>query len=153
MHKPKLILLVEDNVVCAKLFLTILESAFGCSVHWVKDGYAALSFLAFARPDLIQMDIQLPDISGWETIRLIQARPELARIPICVVTASGLVNPRLIGPERARASEEMLKPIAMPAYVEMIARQLFSIDSAESGRIGRALLWNSSWPSDRPTLH
>jgi CheY-like chemotaxis protein len=152
MDKPKLILLVEDNEICAKLFLTILKNAFGCSVYWLKDGHSALSFLAFGRPDLIQMDIQLPDMSGWETIKIIQSKPELDQIPICVVTASGLVYPSQIGPERQRATEEMHKPIAPTAYVEMIARQLFGINSVEAARIGGALLASGTWSMDSAPL-
>jgi CheY-like chemotaxis protein len=153
MTKSKLILLVEDNEICAKLFRTVIVSAFGCSVHWVKDGISALNFLAFGRPDLIQMDIQLPDLSGWDTIKIIQSKPELDHIPICVVTASGLVNPSLIGPERSRAAEEMWKPISIPGYVEMIARQLFQIDRANAARIANALNGPGAWSNETPSLH
>jgi len=153
MTKPQLILLVEDNEVCAKLFLTLLQSAFGCSVHWVKDGCSAMSFLAFGRPDLIQMDIQLPDLSGWDTIKLIQARRELDHIPICVVTASGLVSPHLIGPERSRATEEMVKPISVPRYLEMIARYVFKIDTSEAARLSGALIGQAGCPTEKSSLH
>jgi len=153
MTKPKLILLVEDNEVCAKLFMTLVRNTFGCSVHWVKDGFSAMSFLAFGRPDLIQMDIQLPDLSGWDTIKMIQSKPELDSIPICVVTASGLMNPSLIGPERSRANEEMWKPISVDRYIAMIAKYLIGIDGGEAARIGTALLANGGPPAEGKTVH
>src|SRR3954466_724552 len=93
MNRSKLVLLVEDNELCGKYFKLILEEALCLKVHWVRDGFAALNFLAATKPDLIHMDIQLPEISGWETIDRIGARPDLDRIPIFVVTACGLMHP------------------------------------------------------------
>jgi len=151
MDRPKLVLLVEDNELCTKYFTTVLEGAFGCTVHCVKDGDSALRFLETIRPDLIQMDIQLPQISGWETIGIIGSKPALDGIPICVVTASGLVFPELLGEERHRAAEEMMKPVVLADYVQMIARQLFQVGQEEAQRIGTLL--RATWKHSPQTLH
>ncbi|GAB2178148.1 response regulator [Dongia sp. agr-C8] len=151
MDQPKLILLVEDNELCRKYFKTVLEGAFGCRVHAAKDGQSALAFLESNRPDLIQMDIQLPFLSGWETIAIIGSKPELDGIPICVVTACGLMFPDQIGDERQRAAEEMTKPVILADYVEMIARQLFQVGHDEAKRIGTLL--RSTWIEGSRTLH
>jgi CheY-like chemotaxis protein len=151
MDKPKLVLLVEDNELCTKYFTTVLEGAFGCTVHCVKDGASALQFLETIRPDLIQMDIQLPQISGWETIGIIGSKPTLDGIPICVVTASGLVFPEQIGEERRRAAEEMMKPVVLADYVQMIARQLFRVGHEEAQRIGTLL--RGTWTHSAQTVH
>jgi putative two-component system response regulator len=151
MDKPKNVLLVEDNELCARFFKTILEGAFGCVVHWAKDGPSALNHLQAHKPDLIQMDIQLPFLSGWETIRMISAKPELDDIPICVVTACGLMFPELIGAERERAAEEMTKPVMLADYVHMIARQLFQVGREEAERIGTLL--RATWAAQQQTLH
>ena len=152
MKPSKLVLLVEDNEMCAKFFRLILEEALCMKVHWVTDGAAALDFLSTTRPDLIHMDIQLPRISGWDTIERIAARPELEGIPICVVTACGLFYRDRYDELRERVAEAWSKPIDPADYVKMMLRQLFpEIFPGDSQVV--ALL--RAWPSagGRPALH
>ena len=155
MEVTNLVLLVEDNGLCAKYFKLLLEDAVGCKVHWAKDGVAALQFLATNKPGLIHMDIQLPELSGWETIKVIASRPELEGVPICVVTACGLMFPKLIGPERKRVAEEMEKPVNALSYVRMIYRWLYGIEDTASiaaGGLG-PLMRPMTNREDRLTLH
>jgi CheY-like chemotaxis protein len=125
MKPSKLVLLVEDNALCAKFFRLILEEALCVNVHWVMDADAALDFLSTTRPDLIHMDIQLPRMSGWETIERIVERPELDGIPICVVTACGLFYRDRYDALRERVAEARSKPIDPADYAKMVLRQLF----------------------------
>ncbi|HEY4164217.1 MAG TPA: response regulator, partial [Dongiaceae bacterium] len=126
---PKLILLVEDNETCAKLFTSILTNGFGVRVHHAEDGKSARAFLAKHRPDAIQMDIQLPDESGWELIRSFQMDERWHDIPIYVVTACGLLFKEERLYERSLIVAEMEKPVALPAYVMMVQCVLRSIDA------------------------
>src|SRR3954471_18146616 len=89
MRDRKLVLLVEDNELCGDLFQLILKEGFGCDVHRTKDGIEAIRIAAEIMPDLIQMDIQLPEVSGWDGIRAMRKIAALDAVPICVVTASG----------------------------------------------------------------
>jgi CheY-like chemotaxis protein len=126
----QLVLLVEDNPVCAKLFKSILTAGLGCRVHCAKDGRAARAFLARNRPDAIQMDIQLPGESGWDLIRSFKMDEELHDVPIYVVTACGLFFKEQRLHERSLIAAEMEKPVTVAAYVSMVRRVLWDVDAS-----------------------
>ena len=85
-HYPKRILIVEDNKLDVRLLKDILEWR-GYETLQTADGLEAIN-LAFANlPDLILMDIQLPDISGLEVTRRLRGDDRSKRVPIVAVTA------------------------------------------------------------------
>ncbi|MEG3939408.1 MULTISPECIES: response regulator [unclassified Microcoleus] len=82
-----LVLAVDDNPDNLELLTQILD-LFGCEFIGAVDGYSALSAAAADRsPDLIVLDICLPDLDGIEFVKRIKQNPELANIPIVAVTA------------------------------------------------------------------
>ena len=80
------VLIVKDNVLNMKLFNDLLE-AHGYTVFQAMDGREALRLARQHRPDLILMDIQLPEISGLEVTKRLRADEELRSIPVIAVTA------------------------------------------------------------------
>jgi two-component system cell cycle response regulator DivK len=83
---PKRILIVEDNKVDVRLLKDILESR-GYEILLTGDGVEAIDLAVVSLPDLILMDIQLPDISGLEVTRRLRGDERSRRIPIIAVTA------------------------------------------------------------------
>jgi two-component system cell cycle response regulator DivK len=102
---PRKIFIVEDNELNLKLFCDLL-TAHGFEVEPVRDGRDAVARARAFAPDLIVMDIQLPDISGLELIEAMKADPALAAIPIMAVTAYA-----------ARGDEERIREAGAEAYV------------------------------------
>ena len=86
MGVSKTILIVEDNDLNMKLFSDLLE-AHGYSTLKTKDGIEALELARTHKPDLIIMDIQLPEVSGLEVTRWIREDETISDIPIIAVTA------------------------------------------------------------------
>src|ERR1700742_4731126 len=82
----KTILIVEDNELNMKLFHDLLE-AHGYRTLQTKDGMEALRLAREHHPNLILMDIQLPEVSGLEVTRWIKEDDALKSIPIIAVTA------------------------------------------------------------------
>jgi two-component system cell cycle response regulator DivK len=82
----KKILIVEDNDLNMKLFNDLLE-AHGYATLQTKDGVEALRLARQHRPDLILMDIQLPEVSGLEVTKWLKDDEELRSIPVIAVTA------------------------------------------------------------------
>src|SRR3954464_5835505 len=80
------ILIVEDNELNMKLFNDLLE-AHGYTTFQTKDGRGAVSIARIHRPDLILMDIQLPEIAGMEMWKRLKADEELRGIRGVAVTA------------------------------------------------------------------
>ena len=83
---PKRVLVVEDNELNMKLFNDLLE-ANGYQVIQTRDGLSALDLARKHRPDLILMDIQLPEVSGIEVTKWLKEDDELRSIPVIAVTA------------------------------------------------------------------
>jgi two-component system, cell cycle response regulator DivK len=82
----KTILVVEDNELNMKLFNDLLE-AHNYRVVQTRDGLSALELARKHMPDLILMDIQLPEVSGIEVTKWLKEDDELKRIPVIAVTA------------------------------------------------------------------
>ena len=83
---PKKVLIVEDNELNMKLFTDLLD-AHGYQVAQTREGLKAIKLARSFKPDLILMDIQLPEVSGLEVTKWIKNDDELADIPIIAVTA------------------------------------------------------------------
>jgi two-component system cell cycle response regulator DivK len=82
----KKILIVEDDDLDMKLFHDLLEGK-GYAILQTRDGRHAMTLAREHRPDLILMDIQLPEVSGLEVTDLMKKDPDLKSIPIIAVTA------------------------------------------------------------------
>src|SRR5262245_63881503 len=82
----KTVLIVEDNELNMKLFHDLLE-AHGYGTLGTRNGIEALDLARKHHPDLILMDIQLPEVSGLEVTKWLKDDPDLKTIPVVAVTA------------------------------------------------------------------
>jgi two-component system cell cycle response regulator DivK len=118
----KTVLIVEDNELNMKLFRDLLE-AHGYQTSGTSNGFEALDLVRKLRPDLILMDIQLPQVSGLEVTRWIKDDPELRAIPVVAVTAFAMKGDE----ERIRqggCEGYISKPISVPHFLETIAKYI-----------------------------
>lgn len=84
--KRSKILIVEDEESLLKLE-SILLSSKGYDVTGVMDGKSALREIAMSRPDLVVLDIMLPEMDGFEVCRQIKENPDTSAIPVVMLTA------------------------------------------------------------------
>ncbi|CAO3377973.1 two-component system cell cycle response regulator DivK [Azospirillum brasilense] len=118
----KRVLIVEDNELNMKLFHDLLE-AHGYATLQTRNGMDALSIAREHRPDLILMDIQLPEVSGLEVTRWIKDDPELAGIPIIAVTAFAMKGDE----EKIReggCEDYIAKPISVTKFLQAVQKFL-----------------------------
>jgi two-component system cell cycle response regulator DivK len=118
----KRVLIVEDNDLNMKLFHDLLE-AHGYETLQTKDGMEAVKLAREHRPDLILMDIQLPEISGLEVTKWLKEDPDLRRIPIVAVTAFAMKGDE----EKIRqggCEAYIAKPISVAKFLETVNRFL-----------------------------
>jgi len=87
------ILLVEDNEMNRDMLSRRLARS-GYEVIMAVDGARGVAMATSDRPDLILMDMSLPEIDGWEATRQIKATPELRKIPIIALTAHAMATDR-----------------------------------------------------------
>ncbi|MBY0382228.1 MAG: response regulator [Xanthobacteraceae bacterium] len=116
----KTVLIVEDNELNMKLFRDLLE-AHGYKTVGTSNGREALSLARQYRPDLILMDIQLPEVSGLDVTRWIKEDPELRTTPVVAVTAFAMKGDE----ERIReggCEAYLSKPISVGKFIETVRR-------------------------------
>jgi two-component system cell cycle response regulator DivK len=116
----KTVLIVEDNELNMKLFNDLLE-AFGYQTVKTRDGRRAVELARAHHPDLIIMDIQLPEISGLRVTQLLKEDEDLAGIPIVAVTAFAMRGDE----QRIRAGgceAYLSKPISVASFMETVRR-------------------------------
>jgi DNA-binding response OmpR family regulator len=116
--RKKRILVVEDEESLLKLE-SILFASKGYAVTAVRDGKSALEALAAERPDVVVLDIMLPDLDGFEVCRLIKENPEHRSLPVIMLTAKkssqDLERGRLAG-----ADAYLTKPFKSVKVLEVI---------------------------------
>ncbi len=120
--KPKTILIVEDNELNMKLFNDLLESH-GYRVVQTRDGLSALDLARQHKPDLILMDIQLPEVSGIEVTKWLKEDDELKAIPVIAVTAFAMKGDEQKIREGG-CEAYISKPISVMSFLQTIDRYL-----------------------------
>ncbi|MEL6112348.1 MAG: response regulator [Pseudomonadota bacterium] len=118
----KTVLIVEDNELNMKLFHDLLD-AHGYGVLQARNGDEAMTLARSEKPDLILMDIQLPEVSGLEVTKWLKADEALADIPVIAVTAFAMKGDE----ERIRAGgceDYVAKPISVVSFVDKVKRYL-----------------------------
>lgn len=116
----KTILIVEDNELNMKLFHDLLV-AHGYETIQTRDGLEALKLARKHRPDLILMDIQLPEVSGLEITKWMKEDEDLAAIPIVAVTAFAMKG------DESRIREGgceayIAKPISIGKFIDTVRK-------------------------------
>src|ERR1700740_3385829 len=118
MMKTKTVLIVEDNELNMKLFHDLLD-AHGYKTLQTRNGIEALELARAHRPQLIIMDIQLPEVSGLEVTKWLKDDENLRGIPVVAVTAFAMKGDE----ERIReggCEAYLSKPISVGKFIETI---------------------------------
>jgi two-component system cell cycle response regulator DivK len=116
----KKVLIVEDNELNMKLFHDLLDAQ-GYETLQTREGLQALALAREHHPDLILMDIQLPEISGLEVTKWLKEDEDLASIPVVAVTAFAMKGDE----ERIReggCEAYISKPISVVHFLDTIRR-------------------------------
>ena len=122
------VLIVEDNPLNMKLF-SAMVSAQGFEVLQATDGSSAIEMADERRPDLIIMDLQLPDMSGLDVARSLKHGDRTGEIPIIATSAYALGNDEAA--IRASGCDAyMAKPIAISEFLELIESFMASARAA-----------------------
>jgi two-component system, OmpR family, phosphate regulon response regulator PhoB len=125
------ILVVEDEADLAELVVFNLRQA-GHDVVSVQEGQRALDEIRRHRPDLVVLDIMLPDLSGVEVCRRLRREPATQHLPVLMVTAKGEEVDRVVGFE-VGADDYLVKPFSpreLVLRVEAILRRSRPADRA-----------------------
>lgn len=121
MDRRKHILIVDDVTTNLKLASDVLQDKYRLSM--AKSGRQALDFLDKAKPDLILLDVRMPDMDGYETLENIKANPETAGIPVVFLTVDDQRESEIKGLKMG-AMDFILKPFEPEVMLSRIEKIL-----------------------------
>ncbi|MGD2041428.1 MAG: response regulator [Anaerolineae bacterium] len=120
---PKRILCVEDHPEMIELVQLILGRQ-GFEVEGAVGGQAGIEEMRTNPPDLLLLDLMMPDVDGWEVYRQIKANDELREIPVIIVTAKAQEIDRVLGLKIAGADDYITKPFRPRELIDSVERVL-----------------------------
>lgn len=131
------ILVVEDNIDNYELVRFLLQRS-GYETLWAHSGREALEMLKTERPDLILMDLSLPEMDGWTATERIKSDPETKHIPVIALTAHTLPG------DRKRALDVgcdgyLSKPMNLELFSETVQEALVNAKDPPKRRAGPVL--------------
>lgn len=122
------ILCIEDEPEMIELISLILERH-NFKVTGALGGQEGLEVLKSELPELILLDLMMPDMDGWDVYKQIKADPALANIPVIVVTAKAQSIDKVLGLHIAKVEDYVTKPFVPDDLVASVTRVLGSVDS------------------------
>jgi CheY-like chemotaxis protein len=121
--RPAALLYIEDNAANLRLVEAVLRSHPGWHVIPAPDGGRGLALAAEHRPDLVLLDLHLPDMHGSEVLRGLRADPRTANTPVVVVSADA--TPRAAETLAAQGADAFLtKPLDVRLFAQTVERLL-----------------------------
>jgi DNA-binding response OmpR family regulator len=117
------ILCIEDEAEMIDLTRLVLERE-GFEVLGAVGGSQGLEIIKREKPDLVLLDLMMPDIDGWEVYRQMKADEESAQIPVIVVTAKAQSIDKVLGLQVAKVDDYITKPFGPKELLESIRRIL-----------------------------
>ena len=120
MNEARRILVVDDNRDILDLAATVLAGA-GYAVSTASSGIGALDLLAEEHFDLLLLDINMPDMDGWQTLRLIRAERSMNDLPVVMFSIKGEIRDKVHSMQEG-ALDYITKPFAVDELVERVGR-------------------------------
>lgn len=129
METKKRILCIEDEAEMIDLTRLVLERE-GFEVLGAVGGSEGLETIKREKPDLVLLDLMMPDIDGWEVYRQMKANHESARIPVIVITAKAQSIDKVLGLQVAKVDDYITKPFGPQELLSSINRILAENNSS-----------------------
>ena len=120
---PKRVVCIEDEPEMIDLVRLILGRK-GFNVIGANGGIEGLETVRRLRPDLVLLDLMMPDMDGWEVYQQIKADPSLREIPVVVVTAKAQSIDKVLGLHIAKVDDYITKPVGPQELLESVEKIL-----------------------------
>jgi two-component system cell cycle response regulator DivK len=129
-----LVLIVEDNIDNYELVRFLLERT-GHDTRWARSGREGIAMAKEDQPDLILMDLSLPEMDGWTATERIKSDPQTKHIPIAALTAHTLPGDRKRALD-AGCDGYLSKPMNIASFNEMVANLIARSNKPQGGSEG-----------------
>ena len=122
-HDQRRIVYVEDDEDMIGLVKLILERK-GFQVVGAKNGREGLEIIRKELPDLVLLDLMMPEIDGWNVFQQIRSNKATKEIPVIVITAKAQNIDRVLGLQIAKVSDYISKPFKPQELIDCISKVL-----------------------------
>jgi len=119
--KEQTILCVEDEPEMIDLMQLILSRR-GYQVKGARGGVEGIQLIRELHPDLVLLDLMMPDMDGWEVYQQMKSDPALKDIPVIIVTAKAQNIDKVLGLHIAKVDDYIAKPFSPQELVESVDR-------------------------------
>ena len=119
----KKVVCVEDESEIIDLIRLILGRK-GFDLTGATGGLEGLETIRRVKPDLVLLDLMMPDMDGWEVYQQMKADPELKNIPVIVVTAKAQSIDKILGLHIAKVDDYVTKPFGPQELLQSVERVL-----------------------------
>ncbi|MHB0987742.1 MAG: response regulator transcription factor [Bellilinea sp.] len=125
MHQsdPPSIIYIEDDQEMIDLVAMILSRR-GYEVKGIQGGRAGLLAIIEEKPDLILLDLMMPDVDGWDIFQQIRSREDTSAIPVIIITAKAQAIDKVLGLHIAKANDYICKPFRPQELLDSIDKVL-----------------------------
>lgn len=123
---------IEDEQEMIELVKLILNRQ-KIEVHGALGGREGLAKIAEIQPDLVLLDLMMPEMDGWEVYQKMKASPDMRDIPVIVVTAKAQSIDRVLGLHIARVDDYITKPFGPQDLLDSVQRILEGRKQAQTG--------------------
>ncbi|MBX3048984.1 MAG: response regulator [Anaerolineales bacterium] len=130
-NTPRKVVCVEDEVEMIDLIRLILSRR-GFEVIGANGGREGLEIIRAELPDLVLLDLMMPDVDGWQVYQQLKADPATAEIPVIVVTAKAQNIDKVLGLHIAKVDDYIPKPFSLQELVDRVEAVLKRRDQARA---------------------
>lgn len=121
MSDVKKVVCIEDEEEMIELVKLILSRQ-NIEVHGALGGHEGLDKIKEVKPDLVLLDLMMPEMDGWEVYQKMKSLEEMRNIPVIVVTAKAQSIDRVLGLHIARVDDYITKPFGPQELLESVER-------------------------------
>lgn len=122
-EEKKKVVCVEDEPEIIDLIRLILGRK-GFDLSGATGGQEGLDMIRKVKPDLVLLDLMMPDMDGWEVYQQMKADPDLKNIPVIVVTAKAQSIDKILGLHIAKVDDYVTKPFGPQELLQSVERVL-----------------------------
>jgi DNA-binding response OmpR family regulator len=119
---------IEDDQKTIDLVKLILRRE-GFEVTGLTNGREGLAAIERERPDVVLLDLMMPDMDGWEVYQAMRANEQMKRIPVIVLTAKAQSIDKVLGLHIAKVDDYITKPFSPAELVNSVRKVLDEVES------------------------
>ena len=128
-NQPRRVVVIEDDPEMIELVKLILAKD-GFDVAGANNGRDGLGVIEESQPDVVLLDLMMPDMDGWEVYQSMKAQDSMKNIPVIIITAKAQSIDRVLGLHIAKVDDYITKPFSPSELLTSVRKVIANAQSA-----------------------